>query len=329
MKKFNDLVVLIIFLALFLGLACPASASSLTGVSEPPPATLNLTSEGVSDWVHWGSVSATSLNRKASVPQKISNFSRLGTNAPSRFYDARVAYSWSDGTPTDSVAASGTKTGIYFTGSGNGYQLTIPADTAEKTFKIYLGSAKARGRFEASLSDNSVSPYVVYVENLTGNIDRVITIKYRAASTSVSLIVKYILEGSSGNITLQAATLSQEIGGTNVLPPDTEIKVTIEPSADTRATGHNLYWANNVTSDLKKVDMKDQVFYILPKGTLTNNTIYSFTATAYGMVNGKLEESEHCTPYYLQINTEAPPDPPVTGPQILKIEVRIEAVNHD
>ena len=323
MKKIMIGLLLVICSLGFAWLANAQTGNSLIGLSEAPPATLNLSSEGVSDWVHWGSVSATSINRKASVPQKISNFTRLGTNAPSRFTDARVAYSWSDGTPT--VSLSGTKTGIYFTGSGNGYQLTVPADTTERTFKIYLGSAKARGRFEASLSDGSVSPYVTYVENFTGVIDRVITIKYRAAA-SVNLIVKYTLEGSSGNITLQATTLSQEVGGTQVIPPDTEIKVTLTPSTDTRATGHKLYWANDITSDIKNVDMKDQVSYILPKGTLTNNTIYKFTATAYGLVNGELKESEHSDPYYLHINTVTPENPPITGPKILKIDVRIEVI---
>ena len=331
LKTINDLIIVLILSALILGSAWFASAQetvtggSLTGLSEVPPATLNLTSEGVSDWVHWGLGSSTNIHRKASVSKKISNYTRLGTNYPVRFGDARVAYSWSDGTPT--VSLSGTKTGIYFSGAGNGYQITVPADTTEKTFKIYLGSAKARGRLEASLSDGSVSPYVTFVENLTGAIDRVVTIKYRAATKPASLIVKYTLEGSSGNITLQAATLSQEVGGgQQVLPPDTEIKVTLTPSTDTRVTGHKLYWANDITSDIKNVDMKDQVSYVFPKGTFTNNTIYKFTATAYGLVNGELKESEHCAPYYLHIKTVMPDDPPITGPHILKIDIRIEAV---
>lgn len=326
MKRKDKIVFMVIFFlsSLCFVMAATAWGATLSGTSGPVPSTLNLTSEGTSDWVHWGVSSATNINRKASVTQQISNFTKIGTSVPARFTDARVSYSWSDGTPTASIL--GTKSGIYFTGAGNGYQLTVPADTTIRTFKVYLGGAKAKGRFEASLSDNSAAPYVVFVENLTGVIDRVITINYAAAGPA-SLIVKYILEGTSGNITLQAATLSQSIEGTQEypqLPPNTEVKVILTKSTDTRVTGHNIYWANNITSEIKKVDIGAADFYILPKGTLTSNTVYKFTATAYGLVNGQLSESVHCDPYYVKITSVVEEN--ITGPKILKIEVRIEAV---
>jgi hypothetical protein len=83
--------------------------------------------------------------------------------------------------------------------------------------------------------------------------------------------------------------------------PNVEIKVTFDPSPDKRATGHNLYWTNNMTSEVKKVDLKDQTVYVLPKGILADNTVYKFTATAYGIVNNKTEESVHTEPYYVKI----------------------------
>ncbi len=88
--------------------------------------------------------------------------------------------------------------------------------------------------------------------------------------------------------------------------PNVEIKVTLDPSPDKRATGYNLYWTNIMTSDVKKVDLKDQTVYILPKGILGDNTVYKFTATAYGMImdqTGKLVHSEsvHSEPYYVKI----------------------------
>jgi hypothetical protein len=129
-----------------------------------------------------------------------------------------VAYSWNNGTPT--AGSSGTTTGIYFNGSGNGYQLTVPADTTSKTLRIYLGSFKARGRLEASLSDGSAEPYVLYVENQNGAIDRVVTLNY-TASGPASLVIKYTLEGTSGNITLQAATLVEGILSSQASPAKT------------------------------------------------------------------------------------------------------------
>lgn len=85
-----------------------------------------------------------------------------------------------------------------------------------------------------------------------------------------------------------------------------EIKVIFDPSPDKRATGHNLYWTNNMTSEVKKEDLKDQTVYILPRGILGDNTVYKFTATAYGMImdqTGKLVHSEsvHSEPYYVKI----------------------------
>jgi hypothetical protein len=111
--------------------------------------------------------------------------------------------------------------------------------------------------------------------------------------------------------------------------PNVEIKVIFDPSPDKRATGHNLYWTNNVTSDVKVVDLKDQTSYIIPKGILADNTTYTFTATAYGMImdkTGKLVESEsvHSEPYYVrivpdEIDTEWPVYKKPESPAIIEI----------
>ena len=43
--------------------------------------------------------------------------------------------------------------GIFFTGHGNGYRLTVPAKSTDKILKLYLGLWHGRGRFEAKQSD--------------------------------------------------------------------------------------------------------------------------------------------------------------------------------
>jgi lysophospholipase L1-like esterase len=198
----------------------PASGggSSLSGQMVQPPAGVTLSTEGTSDWAHWGLSSASSFNRKSGVIQQISNYTLLGSTNPGRMTDSRVGYSWSGGTPT--AGASNSITGIFFTGIGNGYQLSIPAQSSGSVLKLYLGLWTARGRFEARLSDGSVPSYVQYLDNPSGFVDRVVTLNFSAASSSgVRLIVEYIVENNYGNawgnITLMAATL---VRNTLVLP---------------------------------------------------------------------------------------------------------------
>ena len=123
-----------------------------------------------------------------------------------------MAYSWSGGTPTASAANS--TTGLYFTGIGNGYQLSVPAQSSQSVVKLYLGLWTARGRLEAKLSDGSVPSYVAYLDNSAGSVDRVVTLSFSAASSGVNLIIGYTVENNYGNIwgniTLQAATLVEE-----------------------------------------------------------------------------------------------------------------------
>ncbi len=187
----------------------PAGSSSLSGQMSQSPSAVNLSTEGTTDWAHWGLSTASSFDHKSGVTQQISNYTLIGSTAPGRFADSRVAYTWSGGTPT--ASASSSTTGLYFTGIGNGYQLSVPAATTDRTVKLYLSAYQARGRLEARLSDGSVSSYVDYVDNSTGSTDRVVTITYHAAGTGVNLIVAFTVEdnyGSTwGNVTLQAATL--------------------------------------------------------------------------------------------------------------------------
>ena len=189
------------------------SGGSISGQTAQPASAVNLSSVGTTDWAHWGLATASSFNRKSGVTQQISNYALLGSTAPYRMTDSVAAFSWSGGTST--ASASGSATGIYFTGAGNGYRLTVPAGTTEKTLQIYLGLWRARGKLEAKLSDGSATSYVTYLDNSSDVLERVVTLKFRAPSSSANLIIEYTLENnygnSLGNIYLIAATL---VGGT-------------------------------------------------------------------------------------------------------------------
>ena len=176
---------------------------------------VNLTADGTADWTHWGLNTASTVNRKAGVSTLIGVMSPLGS-APRRFAggSARASYSWSDGTPSGSA---NTDTGLYFGGTGNGFQFTVPADTSAKQLKVHLGGWQARGRIEVSLSDGS-APFVTTVQDLSAAFDRTLTVDFQAASAGQTLTVLYTKE-TGGNVTLQAASL---VG--NVAPPQPSLE---------------------------------------------------------------------------------------------------------
>ena len=182
----------------------------LSASADSPPVSVDLGIEGTTDWAHWGLTDAASFNHKSAVTQEISNYTQVGTGTVGRFTNGQVAYSWCSGTPTAST--SGSTTGIYFQSIGNGYRLTVPADTEQKTLKIYLGLYHAKGMFQASLSDSSASAYETYLDSPSSVLNNVITLNFEAASAGQTLTIQYTLTDnyslSGGYITLQALTLS-------------------------------------------------------------------------------------------------------------------------
>jgi hypothetical protein len=192
---------------------------SLSVSGTVPPATVDLTAEGSLDWAHWGLTSATSFNRKGGVTQQISNYTKIGSGTVKRFPDNLSGYSWTDGTPT--ATATNTTAGIFIQGVGKGFQITAPADTADRTVKLHVGVWMAQGRLEVSLSDGSVPSFVdTSVNDNAGASVRVFTISYRAAAAGQQLRIKWtVLQSYSsvGNVTLQAATLAPGNGSASVM----------------------------------------------------------------------------------------------------------------
>src|SRR6185369_2319377 len=98
-------VTLIALAAISVVLARSAAAASLTVgfASIPSNSIINLTAEGVSDCVHWGLYTETSVDRKTGVNQSISDVTKLesasGFTYIYQYADNYNGYSWSDGTP--------------------------------------------------------------------------------------------------------------------------------------------------------------------------------------------------------------------------------------
>ena len=100
---------------------------------------VDLTALGTLDWAAWGLNVATDFDQKTGGTNQISNFTLLGPapNGPYRYNNALAAFSWSDGTPDPTAAA--TTTGVYFNGIHNGYQITVPADQTKGSSRSMQG----------------------------------------------------------------------------------------------------------------------------------------------------------------------------------------------
>jgi len=121
--------------------------------SPVPPATssldVNLTSEGVLDWVHWGLVNPTDYDYRNGI---IGNYTQIGSDSPVPF-SSGVTFTWTDAvTANNSVAATASGVGMTV---GNGFEFEVPAATSNRLVHIYVGVNNAHLHVEAGLSDNS------------------------------------------------------------------------------------------------------------------------------------------------------------------------------
>ena len=120
------------------------TTGSLAASLATPSGTQNLTSLGTGDWAHWGITAATSFDHKAGVTSQISNYTMVGASAANRYSDNGFGYTWTGGTPT--ASATNTTTGVYVEGVGNGFRITAPADTTQRTLTVYVDAYHAQGK---------------------------------------------------------------------------------------------------------------------------------------------------------------------------------------
>jgi hypothetical protein len=185
----------------------PSTQASLNVAFAAAPSSLNLTSEGTSDWAHWGFASGVtttwhSMDRKGSGGSKISDFTILGgADAAEQFTDSPTLGSWTDGTPN--TTATGTQTGVSvyrWWATNTGLRITVPADTTSRTLRLYCGTYNANGKVVASLSSASgVTPVTVtHVGQGYRSKDGVYTITYRANGPGQTLTVDVTVTDNLG-----------------------------------------------------------------------------------------------------------------------------------
>jgi YD repeat-containing protein len=74
-------------------------AGVLTASAAAPGTSVNLSTEGTTDWAHWGLTTASSFNHKSGVTAQISTFSAVGGGTAQRFDDNPTTYTWTGWDP--------------------------------------------------------------------------------------------------------------------------------------------------------------------------------------------------------------------------------------
>ncbi len=186
-------------------LDAPPVAGSLVGnVLNFGSGDVNLTTEGTTDWVHWGYSGGTSLDRKTGA-NLISDATAIGASKLS-VSNVTATASWTDGTPHAAVSMTGTGTGVQAPGA---LAFTVPAGVAPRTLKVYCGNKSGTARLDAALSDGSATVYSNTQIATTTALHLEYTLVYNAASDGQTLTVTWtdVADSSGGFEMLLSATL--------------------------------------------------------------------------------------------------------------------------
>jgi FG-GAP-like repeat len=175
---------------------------SLQGTGTSATTTVNLTTEGSADWVHWGEAS---VSRKAGVTAQLSTYTKVGSGTVTTYNNDLRALAWTDGTAA--ASSSNNRNGFYISGVSQGFSLTAPADATLRTVVVHVGGYKSGGTLTAHLSDGSAADYIDVTAVAGGQYDRNYTLNYQAASAGQILTVTWKMTSGTGNVTLSGAAL--------------------------------------------------------------------------------------------------------------------------
>jgi len=182
----------------------PPCKNPICGSLEIPGKTVNLTQLGTKDWKHWGLNTATDVNRKA-TGRNLITATVIGSSTPTLYKNNTTTYSWSDGTPDQSVRE--TPTGIYVSGVGNGFKITVPASTSRQTLRLYFGLWNSVGTVTASLSKTLATWTSIATDLISKIMNICFVIEFWSNTNNDELTVTWNQSDGDGNVTLQSVTL--------------------------------------------------------------------------------------------------------------------------
>jgi hypothetical protein len=176
----------------------------------PPSSPIDLDGQGSADWVLWGpsntgSTPGNILARKSGVAPLITDYKAIGNHVINSFLFAQNLCFTGDQTSY----CSGSEVTVH--GQGNGFEITVAADTTARTLQLYVARLSADGLVTAFLSDGS-APVATEIGGAgpPESSTTLYTINYSAASAGQMLTVRFALNSDQGNgqISLIGAALN-------------------------------------------------------------------------------------------------------------------------
>jgi hypothetical protein len=164
--------------------------------------TINLTTSAATgmDWAHWGLTTKDSFTRSTrTVTSKIEKGTVNGTAV--RISNSKLKFSWTDG--TNGAAVTATPTGIAVTKLGESIEVTVPAESAYRTLRVYLGVEFAGATISAWMDDVPDAELLENFSVTTGvkNCYYQITFKRNVSATASKLHVQLIMNNDAGGTT--------------------------------------------------------------------------------------------------------------------------------
>ena len=180
---------------------------------QPMPGDIDLTSEGTTDWAHWGLDDADSFNHKevgGSAVGLISDVAYVGegTDTVWRPSDHPNDFSWSDGTPTTSATTTNYIMSDWADpDAGEGFSFTVPASANPRTLNVYVGAFNTTGELSATLSGGLSQSKTLPLPGTGNNRYGYYTVDFIGAGQT--LTIDWLTTSASGGpgVKLAAATL--------------------------------------------------------------------------------------------------------------------------
>lgn len=171
----------------------PAVEPYLLGDVDDSENVVVLSTEGSSDWMHWGQPGPADVNRKANVTSQLLEQKNHGATSQVAYVGGAIFYSWNNGTP---LQAATTHAGIAWAGEGEGVELKIPAVAEERVARVHLGVRGGTARFSAVLSEPGID---AYEETIEGSADGwyvgTVTLEYGLVEAAdATLAITFFLE---------------------------------------------------------------------------------------------------------------------------------------
>ena len=134
--------------------------------------------------------------------------------------------------------------GVNLSTLGTGFSFTVPADTTERTLKVWVALNRAGGQFTATLSDGSATAFSDSF-NVGGAdfVGALYTLTYQAASAGQTLTVSWVENADScmdfrcDNVSIHAVALSGPGGGGGDTDPPVLFAAVPDASSAPNSTG--------------------------------------------------------------------------------------------